>query len=186
MNVAVTRARQELVVYSSFKGEELHAERSGKKGVIDLKRFLEYAEKGPQSLFRQTEGSLGGFESPFEEAVAAALSERGWQIVPQVGVSGFRIDLGVVHPDRPGAYLAGVECDGATYHRSAVACDRDKTRQLILENLGWKIVRVWSLDWFHDPQTAIERLHASLTDFLETDRQSVQELVEPSTEENDN
>ncbi len=172
LNVAVTRARQELVVYSSFRADQLNAERSQARGVRDLKAFLEYAEKGPEALLARIEGSVGGFESPFEEAVAATLEDRGWQVVPQVGVSGFRVDLGIRHPDRPGAYLAGVECDGATYHRSAVARDRDKTRQLVLENLGWNIRRVWAPEWWYDAATAADRLHAELTELLEADRQS--------------
>lgn len=166
LNVAVTRARQELAVYASFLPDQIRSERSAARGVHDLKAFLEYAQKGPAAILARTDGSLGGFDSPFEEAVAAALEQRGWQVDSQVGVSGFRVDLGVVHPDRSGAYLAGVECDGATYHRSAVARDRDKIRQQVLENLGWAIVRVWSPDWWYDPESAIDEVHRQLDDLL--------------------
>ena len=158
LNVAVTRARRELVVFASFLPEQFRSERSGARGVHDLKAFLEYAQKGPEALVARVDGALGDPESPLEEAVAAALMEHGWQVDTQVGVSKYRIDLGVVHPDRPGTYLAGVECDGATYHRSAVARDRDKTRQQILENLGWTIARVWSTDWWYDPDSAVRQL----------------------------
>ncbi|WP_166831715.1 DUF3320 domain-containing protein [Thalassoroseus pseudoceratinae] len=171
LNVAVTRARQELLVYSSFTADQLNAERSQARGVRDLKAFLEYAEKGPRTIQARTDGSVGGLESAFEEAVAEALDARGWQVVPQVGVSGFRVDLGIRHPDKPGAYLAGVECDGATYHRSAVARDRDKTRQQVLENLGWNILRVWSPDWWYDSANAIEQLHNALNVLLRTQRE---------------
>lgn len=170
LNVAVTRARWELVVYASFQPDQLRAERSSARGVRDLKAFLEYADKGPVAIAARTDGSVGEYESPLEEAIAKALIERGWRVDPQVGVSGFRVDLGVVHPDRPGTYLAGVECDGATYHRSAVARDRDKIRQQVLENLGWKIVRVWSPDWWYDPATALERVHAALGEELRRSR----------------
>ncbi len=185
LNVAITRARQELVVFASFLPEQLRAERSSARGVHDLKAFLEFADKGPDAIAARTEGSLGGYESPLEEEIAAALEDRGWRIDPQVGVSGFRVDLGVVHPDKPGAFLAGVECDGATYHRSAVARDRDKTRQQVLENLGWTIFRVWSTDWWYDPSAAIDRLHKELTERLNTSRQEVPpepEELEPSGE----
>jgi very-short-patch-repair endonuclease len=171
LNVAVTRARQQLIVYSSFKGELLKAERSGKRGILDLKAFLEYAEKGYAALISGPGLSVGEHESPFEEAVAAALAAKGWQVTPQVGVSSFRVDLGVVHPDKPGAFLAGIECDGATYHRSATARDRDKTRQLILENLGWKIIRIWSSDWWYDSKSAMQRVHAALEELLQKSRQ---------------
>ncbi len=180
LNVAVTRARQELVVFSSFKADELNAERSKARGVNDLKAFLEYAEKGPEAIAARIEGSVGGFDSPFEEAVAGALQNKGWQVVPQVGVSGFRVDLGIRHPDKPGAYLAGVECDGATYHRSAVARDRDKTRQMVLENLGWKILRVWSPDWWYDSVSATQFLNQQLSELLEESRSDVDTVAETS------
>jgi very-short-patch-repair endonuclease len=170
LNVAITRARRSLIVYSSFRAEQLRAERSHARGVRDLKSFLEYAEKGPAAIAARTEGSVGGYDSPFEEAVSDALASRGWQVEPQVGVSGFRVDLGIVHPDKLGAYLAGVECDGATYHRSAAARDRDKTRQQVLENLGWNVVRVWSPDWWYDSESAIDRVHDALTELLEEER----------------
>ena len=171
LNVAITRARQELVVFASFLPEQIRVEKSKARGVHDLRAFLEYADKGPEAIIARIEGSLGGPESPLEEAIAASLTARGWRVDTQVGVSGFRIDLGVVHPDKPGAYLAGVECDGATYHRSPVARDRDKIRQQVLENLGWTILRVWSTDWWYDPVTAIEQLDSTLNRLLETSRE---------------
>jgi very-short-patch-repair endonuclease len=170
LNVAVTRARQELVVYASFTGDQLDAQRSKSRGVNDLKAFLEYAEKGPEAIAARTKGSVGGYDSPLEQAVSEALASKGWQVVPQVGVSGFRVDLGIRHPDKPGAYLAGVECDGATYHRSAVARDRDKTRQMVLENLGWNILRVWSPDWWYDAPSAAAALDAQLSELLTRSR----------------
>ncbi len=118
----------ELVVYCSFRADQLNPDKTKHIGVRHLKTFLDYADRGPIALFAQDRGSVGSFESPFEEAVAAQLVKRGWQAVPQIGVSAFRIDLGIVNPDKPGSYLAGIECDGATYHRSASARDRDKIR----------------------------------------------------------
>jgi very-short-patch-repair endonuclease len=176
LNVAVTRARQELVVYSSFRGDQLAIAGTKSRGVKDLKHFLDYAEKGPIAIQSASDGSVGGFDSPFEEAVSDSLAARGWQLISQVGVSGFRVDLGIVHPDRPGAYLAGVECDGATYHRSAAARDRDKTRQAVLEGLSWNIVRIWSPDWWYDSRGVSQRVHLELTELLEKDRKRRQEL----------
>ena len=79
------------------------------------------------------------------------IEEAGYKVTPQVGVKGFRIDLGVTHSDYPHGFIAGVECDGAAFHSSASARDRDAIRQDILESLGWKIYRIWSTDWFTDP-----------------------------------
>ncbi|MFW8642063.1 AAA domain-containing protein [Rhizobium beringeri] len=106
LNVAVTRARQELMVYSSITADKIDTGRTKAIGVHHLKTFLDFAERGAIALPAVQKGSVGSFDSPFEEAVAAALDGRGWTTVPQIGVSGFRVDLGIVHPDKPGAFLA--------------------------------------------------------------------------------
>lgn len=170
LNVAITRARQELVVFSTTRPEDMDLSRTKNEGVRDLKHFLEFAERGPRALVEADFGSVGGFDSPFEKAVAAALSKKGWQIHTQIGVSSFRIDLGVVHPDAPGRFLAGVECDGATYHRSATARDRDKLREFVLRGLGWEIVRIWSTDWWIDAASTAEKAHQKLTSLLASSR----------------
>jgi very-short-patch-repair endonuclease len=171
LNVAITRARQELRVFSSLKAEQFDLSRTQAAGVRDLKHFLEFAERGPRALAEATKGSLGGFESPFEEAVAGALASKGWQMHTQIGASAFRVDLGVVHPDAPGTYLCGVECDGATYHRSATARDRDMLREQVLRGLGWEILRIWSTDWWIDRAGTLEKVHAALERLLEASRE---------------
>lgn len=171
LNVAVTRARHELRVFSSLRGEQMDLSRTKAIGVRDLKHFLEFAERGARALAEAHHGSQGDFDSPFEAAVAAALGRKGWQVHTQIGASSFRIDLGVVHPDLAGRYLAGVECDGATYHRSATARDRDKLREQVLRGLGWEIERIWSTDWWVDPGGTLERVHARLKDLLAQDRE---------------
>jgi len=171
LNVAITRARCELRVFASFRAEQMDLARTQAVGVRDLKHFLEFAERGVSALAQVDRGSVGGFESPFEQAVADALTQRGWQVQAQIGVSSFRIDLGIVDPDAPGRYLAGVECDGATYHRSATARDRDKLREQVLRGLGWEIVRVRSTDWWIDPAGTLDTLDARLHSLLTTQRE---------------
>lgn len=171
LNVAITRARHELRVFASFRAEQMDLARTRAIGVRDLKHFLEFAERGTRALAEADRGSQGSFDSPFEKAVAIALAQRGWQVQPQIGVSSFRIDLGIVDPDAPGRYLAGVECDGATYHRSATARDRDKLREQVLRGLGWEIVRVWSTDWWIDPNGTLDRLDAQLQTLLVAQRE---------------
>ena len=172
LNVAMTRARTEMVVFSTLHPDKIDLSRSSARAVADLKHFLEYAERGPEALGAAVHGSLGDFESPFESAVAAGLRERGWTIHPQIGVSAFRVDLGVVHSDLPGVYLAGVECDGAMYHSSAYARERDKIRQAVLEGLGWTLFRVWSTEWWINKAAALEALDRELQEHLEADRAS--------------
>ena len=177
LNVAVTRARREMQVFTSFDPGMIDLTRTGTDGMRDLKAFLEFAQRGKDALASANKGSLGGYDSPFEEAVAHELRRRGWQVVPQVGVSKFRIDLGVVHPDFPGDYLLGVECDGATYHSAATARDRDKVRAAILEGLGWKLLRVWSTEWWFNRERAVEHLHLAIVAALEENRRLRSELV---------
>ncbi len=136
MNVAITRATTEVVVFASFDSSMVDLSRTSSTAIEHLKHYLEFAEKGPIALAEQSTAAYGvdQFDSDFEQAVAWALRELGWRVQTQIGVSKFRVDLGIVHPDSPGLYLAGVECDGATYHGSPSARDRDRTRQSVLEN----------------------------------------------------
>lgn len=183
LNVAVTRARQELLVFSGFTADQIDPGRIKALAVRHLKTFLDYAERGSVALPAQDVGSVGGFDSPFEEAVAAQLQRNGWIVVPQVGISGFRIDLGIRHPDLAGAYLAGVECDGAAYHSSATARDRDKVREQVLRGLGWNILRVWSTDWWFDADGCSGRLHAQLQGLLDDDRMRRAAKAEQATKD---
>lgn len=170
LNVAVTRARAELHVFASITADQIDMNKTRARGVADLKAFLDFAGRGAMALAGQDSGSVGPADSPFEEAVRDALAAKGWDVHSQIGVSGFRIDLGVRHPDHAGAWLAGVECDGTRYHSSATARDRDRIRQAVLEGLGWSILRIWSTDWFRAPEATLQRVDASLTEFLEADR----------------
>lgn len=170
LNFAITRAREEMVIFSSFGPEMVDLNRTSAEAVRDLKHLLEFAERGPRALAEAVQGSVGGFESPFEQAVTRGLRDKGWTVVPQIGVSRFRIDLGVVHPDKPGEYLAGVECDGAAYHSAATARDRDKVRAAILRGLGWELVRVWSTAWWHNRELALGQLDSELNALLVASR----------------
>ena len=175
LNVAITRARSELVIFATLKPDQIDLSRTKAEGVRDFKHFLEYAQRGPRALAEAAAPLDRDTESPLEDAVRSALEGHGWIVHPQVGVSGFRIDLGIVQPDAPGRYLAGVECDGATYHRSATARDRDRLREQVLRGLGWKIHRVWSTDWWIDADRAIATLHQKLTADMEQERQAGEE-----------
>lgn len=191
LNVAVTRARQEMLVFSSFEPSLIDLNRTSARAVADLKHFIEFAQRGPMALAQAVHGSVGGYDSPFEEAVANGLRKKGWHVVPQIGVSRFRIDLGIVHPDKPGDYLVGIECDGATYHSAATARDRDKVRSTILQGLGWKLLRLWSTEWWVDKEGALERLDIAINGLLEESRAieaaiaEAAELVRIASVEND-
>jgi len=170
LNVALTRARAEMLVFSTLHPNQIDLSRTQAHAIADLKHFLEYAERGPSALGSSVYGPMGDFESPFESAVARELRNKGWNVHPQIGVSAYRIDLGIVHPDKPGMYLAGIECDGAMYHSSANARERDKIRQAVLEGLGWTLFRVWSTDWWTHKAKALETLHNALKSHMEIDK----------------
>ncbi|MFT5760424.1 MAG: very-short-patch-repair endonuclease [Alteromonadaceae bacterium] len=178
LNVAITRATTEIHVFASFDYTMIDLSRTSALAVKHLKYFLEYAEKGPIALPETAEANYGvdQFDSYFEESVAFALREKGWIVQTQIGVSKFRIDLGVIHPNKPGQFLAGIECDGATYHGSPAARDRDRVRHIILENLGWKLLRIWSTDYFIDENSIIERIHNQLNRLLDLDLVQEDEL----------
>jgi very-short-patch-repair endonuclease/DNA polymerase III delta prime subunit len=160
LNVAVTRARKKIVVVSSIRASDFDLGAINNEGVRVLQRYLDFAERGQDALALQTGG--GEFESPLEQSVAARIRTLGFGVVPQVGCSSFRVDLGVVDPSHPGTFILGVECDGASYHSSATARDRDRIRQQILEKLGWKIHRIWSPDWVTRNETEVDRLKAAI------------------------
>ena len=129
--------------------------RSSKDGVRLLRSYLEYAASGGRNLGR--DGTTDVAANPFEDAVAAALAGRGIAVLPQFGASQFRIDLVAQHPARPGRLVLAIECDGASYHSSPTARDRDRLRQQHLEALGWRFHRIWSTDWFLKPAEELER-----------------------------
>ncbi|MFY9345016.1 MAG: AAA domain-containing protein, partial [Planctomycetota bacterium] len=162
LNVAVTRARRELVVFTSL-GPEQVGTRSEALGAKHLRTFLDYASRGAQALAAATGSDPGsGPESPFEHAVRVELVRRGHEVHTQVGCSGYRIDLAIVDPEAKGRYLLGIECDGATYHGAATARDRDRLRAAVLRGLGWQLHRVWSTDFWLDPDAEVTRIEEAL------------------------
>lgn len=184
LNVAITRATTEVVVFASFDADMIDLSRTSAAAVRDLKHYLDFATRGPVALgeaIRQV-GGRHAYDSDFEAAVAEGLRRRGWDVRSQIGVSKFRIDLGVVHPDAPGRFLAGVECDGATYHSSPSARDRDRVRHIILEQLGWRLLRIWSTDFFNDPEGGLDRLDEKLSAQLESDRTEAIASTEAGTD----
>lgn len=166
LNVLFTRAKRRVVVFSSMLYSQIQEQPGSAWGLRALKAYLEYAQTGAleQAQFTGREP-----DSDFEIEVADALRARGYEVVAQVGVAGFFIDLAVKHPTKPGAYVLGIECDGATYHSSRSARDRDRLRQEILERLGWKIHRIWSTDWFKNSLAEANRISVHIESILQNE-----------------
>ncbi|MHA1343159.1 MAG: DUF4011 domain-containing protein [Promethearchaeota archaeon] len=176
LNVAITRARYKVKVISSIKSSEIDITKTKSEGIKLLKQYLEYAEHKGNINYIKTKNinSTENFDSPFEEEVYNALSKLGYTVHTQVGCSGFKIDLAVVHPKYPGRYILGIECDGALYHSSFTARDRDRIRQEILESHGWKIYRIWSRDWAINPKKELFKL-VNLLKKLEKEKNTILE-----------
>jgi very-short-patch-repair endonuclease len=159
LNVLISRARLAMDVFANFTADDIDLSRAGGPGVVALRKFLAYAQHRrldiPHSTGREP-------DSPFEESVIQALQAHGVEVEPQVGTAGFFIDIGVKDPAYPGRYLLGIECDGATYHSARSARDRDRLRQEVLENRGWRLHRIWSTNWYQNPKEEIEKALAAI------------------------
>jgi very-short-patch-repair endonuclease len=175
LNVLVTRAKYQVIVVSSIRAGDIDLTRTSSLGPRLLRSYLDFAERGRIALEAETVGGDGDYDSPFEEEVGEALSRAGYTVRRQIGSSRFRIDLGIVDPEQPGRYLLGIECDGATYHSSKTARDRDRLRQDILEGLGWTIHRIWSTDWMRSPDREVQRV----IDHLEEIRRQPRDVPDP-------
>ncbi|GAB0057353.1 hypothetical protein SIID45300_01680 [Candidatus Magnetaquicoccaceae bacterium FCR-1] len=161
LNVLFSRARIRCEVFASFDPSQIDLNRTQNEGPQILKRFLEFAKSG---ILDEQLLAGGMADSPFESDVASVIAGLGYQPDLQVGSAGFRIDIGVRHPETHGHYILAVECDGATWHSAIWARERDRLRQDVLEGLGWNFHRIWSTDWFQRRESEISRLKQALED----------------------
>ena len=155
LNVLITRARERCEVFSSITADDIDLQGARSRGAAVFKTFLRFAATG---ILDDPHPTGRDFDSDFERQVAEALEGLGHLVHRQVGTSGFIIDLAVVDPDCPGRYLLGIECDGATYHSARSARDRDRLRESVLRDRGWRMHRIWSTDWFHWPDEQLRKL----------------------------
>ena len=155
LNVLITRAKRRCHVFTNLRAADIDLNRTSSRGVRALKTFLAYAETGVlEDAAGESEREI---DSPFQSAVAAKLRSRGYDIHEEVATGGKFIDLAVVDPEQPGTYILGIECDGASYHSSRSARDRDRLREQHLRNLEWRLFRIWSTDWFRSPERELNR-----------------------------
>lgn len=163
LNVLFTRAKKSVAIYTSLRPEDIVLDRATPEGTKALRHYLEYARTGSLTIAEETGREP---DSDFEISVMNMLCLRGYEVTPQLGVAGYRLDIAVKHPDASGSYLAAIECDGASYHSALSVRDRDRIRQEILEALGWRgrIWRIWSTDWFRTPRQEANKLIGFLED----------------------
>lgn len=172
LNVAITRAREQLAVFSTLRPDQIDLTRTSSEAVRHLRLFLEFAARGARAIDEALilAPSQRAFESPFEKILAGAIRELGYDVHERVGCSGYRVDIAVVDPEHPERYLIGVECDGASYAAAATARDRDRLRTAVLERLGWTLHRIWSIDYWLDPEGQLASLRRAIDAAPSTDR----------------
>ena len=156
LNVAVSRSRYEMIIFSTLKAEQIDLRRSQAKGVIGLKKFLEFAERGMSAIpaikkVEQRESILIG-------EIAAALEERGLKVDTMVGKSNFKVDIAVLNPDKDDEYVMGILCDGKNYYDTPTTRDREICQPNVMNMLGWEVMRVWAVDWFENRTKVIDRI----------------------------
>lgn len=162
LNVAITRSRRRVELIASITGTEPEFNSTDNVGIRHLQRYLRYATEGPSVLALEIAENGLDAESPFEEEVIRLVRSWGYDVVPQVGTAGYRVDIGVKHPARSGRFLLGIECDGAAYHSTKAARDRDRIRAEILSGLGWRLHRVWGTAWYRNRPEEEQKLRAAI------------------------
>lgn len=178
LNVAVSRARQEMMVFSTIHAEQIDASKSRAQGVSGLKAFLSYAEKGMSTLVVPAESVAVGRRPGLEREFACQLRTLGYVVEERVGTSEFRVDLAIVDTDHAGRYLLGIATDGETYRSAATARDRDVLRARVLSELGWRIHSVWSVDWWENPDRELDRIVAAIREARQAADATTSDVVE--------
>jgi very-short-patch-repair endonuclease len=165
LNVLFTRAKLRTVVFTSLDIDRILASPESSRGLRAFKGYLEFARTG---ILDKTVSNSDQEINDFERSVRSVLETRNYEVAPQVGVAGFFIDLAVKNPKKPGAFLLGIECDGATYHSSKSARDRDRLREEILRSRGWTLHRIWSTDWFKNRNKEIDKMFKRIESMIES------------------
>lgn len=177
LNVAVSRARYEMKVFSTLSSDQIDLNRTPSEGVAGLKAFLAYAEKGKSALPIRNRYNHGD-SAPFETVIANELAKYGFTVHTQVGCSEYKIDLAVVDPAHPQEYLLAILTDGKNYQQANTSKDREITQVGVLSALGWNIHKIWSAEWWEKPERVISGILAAIKD-AEVQRKN--KVIEPDT-----
>ena len=184
LNVAVSRAKEAIIVVASIEPEELNVANTANMGPKLFKAYLKYVRAVSTSKMDEIKAVVQEvnenvnthvqqkelhFDSPFEEQVYQQLRNLGYEVTTQVGMSGYRIDMAIVHPHDSSRYILGIECDGAMYHSSKNAKERDVYRQRFLESRGWTIERIWSRNWWKNASAELERIDQKVKELMKTE-----------------
>jgi hypothetical protein len=161
LNVLMTRAREQCVIFSNFKSADMGMREDMPEGVRSLQAYLEYAEYGHTSKL-----DTPPMKDQLAESIATFLASKGVKTKMNIGTSSFRIDLAVCSPKDPNVYVLAICLDGRTYQKIKYTRDRDRMFQYMLTRMGWDTYRVWSMDWYSNPEGAKKRLWNKVTSVL--------------------
>ena len=162
LNVAVSRARYEMIIYSTLRSDMIDLNRTSSIGVAGLKRFLEYAEKGTRSTISSVPRQLSEATASIETIIADRLRSLGYTVHTDIGCSGYRIDIGIVDTENTSNYQLGIICDGKNYKRTKTARDREIVQNNVLKALGWDIYRIWTMDWWEKPDEVMATIQEAI------------------------
>ncbi len=166
LNVAVSRARYEMIIYSTLKADQIDLNRTSAIGVAGLKRFLEYAEKGDRVITNKqvandSSASIGNI-------IADKIRELGYTVHTNIGCSGYKVDIGIVDKRNPSKYILGILCDGENYKQTKTVRDREIVQNSVLKLLGWNICRIWTMDWWENPSEVLVSIKELINNFSQT------------------
>jgi hypothetical protein len=174
LNVAVSRARMEMVVFTTMTADMINLKRTKSKGVESFKNFLEFAEKG--RLIGEYVDTRVQKDQGIMEHICQQITGAGYQYQKAVGHSKFKVDIAVINPYNEEEYLLGIMLDGESYRRSSNTKDREISQISVLESLGWNLHRIWTMDWWDNREKEITRLLQLLEQEKETACAKYQEL----------
>ena len=162
LNVAVSRARYEMIIYSTLRSDMIDLNRTSSIGVAGLKRFLEYAEKGTRNTINSVTAQSTETTASIENIIADKLRSLGYTVHTDIGCSGYKIDIGIVDTENTSNYQLGIICDGKNYKRTKTARDREIVQNNVLKALGWDIYRIWTMDWWEKPDEVIAAIQEAI------------------------
>ena len=179
LNVAITRAKHNIKLVGSILPEDIDLSKTRSEGVRMLRSYIAFAMQGSAALPKSEKKNSLYKVDTFSEQVGKYLRSRGCTVQMNVGSSDYTIDIAVEHPKKPGHYIAGIECDGSSYYMARTVRDREHLRTSVLEQMGWKMYRVWSTEWIRNPEAEKERLMAFIQNALLHHGEKIQD-VQPS------
>ena len=160
LNVAVSRARYEMIIFSVLKPDQIDLNKTRSDGLAGLKSFLEFADRGIRALAEANNKNISSQGAV--EVIAKGIRKLGYRAQTNIGCSGYQVDIGVIHPQNPDIYVLGILCDSMNYYNGGTASDRNNTQEAVLRGLGWRICRTWVLDWWDNPEKELSRIRAEI------------------------